>query len=207
MLCNWHLLLIFQVLFDGTKAVAVEFLRNGEKYVVKATKEIILSAGVIGSPKLLLLSGIGPKHDLEKLNVRGCYLGITIYLFNKPDRCFVCDTISSLNKPMWLHGCWSILAIAHSSPSSIWLDSVMQNLRKKANFVVPWKQKAMPFCLWFWVDTVNVYQNNEVLYSSCIFFLILFNRSFLGFCLTDTCGCWFACRAEFTRPFGYDCES
>ncbi|XP_064610228.1 L-sorbose 1-dehydrogenase-like [Liolophura sinensis] len=58
-----------RVLFEGTKAVAVEFLRNGKKYVVKATKEIILSAGAIGSPKLLLLSGIGPKHDLDKLNI------------------------------------------------------------------------------------------------------------------------------------------
>lgn len=50
-------------------AVGVEFMKNKKRYVIKAKKEVILSAGTIGSAQLLLLSGIGPKKDLERLNI------------------------------------------------------------------------------------------------------------------------------------------
>ena len=36
---------------------------------MRCRKEVILSAGTIGSPQILLLSGVGPKDDLEKLKV------------------------------------------------------------------------------------------------------------------------------------------
>ncbi|KAL0567547.1 hypothetical protein V5O48_014443, partial [Marasmius crinis-equi] len=42
---------------------------NGPLFNVTASKEVILSAGVFGTPQLLLLSGIGPKGDLSKLNI------------------------------------------------------------------------------------------------------------------------------------------
>lgn len=51
------------------KAEGIEFLRFGNKYIARAKKGIILSAGAIESPKLLMLSGIGPKKHLEDLNV------------------------------------------------------------------------------------------------------------------------------------------
>lgn len=51
------------------KAEGIEFLRFGKKYTAMAKKGVILSAGVIESPKLLMLSGIGPKEHLEDLNV------------------------------------------------------------------------------------------------------------------------------------------
>lgn len=50
-------------------AVGVEFTKNKQRFVIKAKKEVILSAGTIGSAQLLLLSGIGPREDLEKLNI------------------------------------------------------------------------------------------------------------------------------------------
>ena len=48
----------------------MEILHEGRSRRVCARKEIILSAGAIETPHLLLLSGIGPKEQLEKLEVR-----------------------------------------------------------------------------------------------------------------------------------------
>jgi len=42
---------------------------GGNSYQVLATKEVIVSAGAINSPHLLLLSGVGPKAELKKHNV------------------------------------------------------------------------------------------------------------------------------------------
>lgn len=50
-------------------AYGVEYYKNGTKITAKASKEVILSAGVIGSPQILTLSGVGPKEDLDRLNI------------------------------------------------------------------------------------------------------------------------------------------
>lgn len=51
-------------------AEAVEFVRNNKKYFIRARKEIILSAGAINSPQILMLSGIGPAAELKKHNLQ-----------------------------------------------------------------------------------------------------------------------------------------
>jgi len=57
-----------QVLFEGRRAVGVLASHNGESIRVDA-REIILSAGAIGSPHLLMLSGIGPADQLRAAGV------------------------------------------------------------------------------------------------------------------------------------------
>jgi choline dehydrogenase len=57
--------LVKRVLLNNKIATGVEYKRNGEIARVNANKEVILSAGSIGSPQLLQLSGIGPREVLN----------------------------------------------------------------------------------------------------------------------------------------------
>lgn len=53
------------------RAYGVELVdKNGRKRMVKCGKEVILSAGTVGSPHILLNSGVGPEKDLAKLGIR-----------------------------------------------------------------------------------------------------------------------------------------
>lgn len=61
-----------QILFEGKKAVGVTFTHKDKPQTVKATREIILSAGAYNTPKLLMLSGIGPRQHLQDLKVSSC---------------------------------------------------------------------------------------------------------------------------------------
>ncbi|KJF99261.1 choline dehydrogenase [Photobacterium leiognathi] len=58
-----------KVLLEGKKAVGVEFEQSGKLSQVFATKEVISSAGSIGSVQLLQLSGIGPAAVLENAKI------------------------------------------------------------------------------------------------------------------------------------------
>ncbi|XP_076334605.1 glucose dehydrogenase [FAD, quinone]-like isoform X2 [Tachypleus tridentatus] len=61
---------VTKILFDSHRwARAVKFLHKGLPRVVFARKEIILSAGTINTPQILMLSGIGPRHHLETLGI------------------------------------------------------------------------------------------------------------------------------------------
>jgi len=55
-----------RILFEGDRAVGIEYLKKGKLHQIKANKEVILSAGAIGSPQILQLSGIGSKALLDK---------------------------------------------------------------------------------------------------------------------------------------------
>jgi choline dehydrogenase len=59
-----------QVLFNDKTAVGVLYAKNGTKNEVLAKKEVVLAAGAVGSPHILLLSGIGPKQHLQDMGVR-----------------------------------------------------------------------------------------------------------------------------------------
>lgn len=58
-----------RVIFDGHRAVGVEVVRDGNVHTFKATREVIVSAGPIQSPKLLKLSGVGPGAELQALGI------------------------------------------------------------------------------------------------------------------------------------------
>lgn len=58
-----------RILFEGKKAVGLEYRRNGQLHQAHAAREVILSAGSINSPQLLQLSGIGPAEVLKPLGI------------------------------------------------------------------------------------------------------------------------------------------
>lgn len=60
---------VTRILFEGSRASGIEYTKKGRTFFAKAGKELILSAGAINTPQVLLLSGIGPARDLAALNI------------------------------------------------------------------------------------------------------------------------------------------
>ncbi|MGF1627919.1 MAG: GMC family oxidoreductase [Kiloniellaceae bacterium] len=58
-----------RIVFEGRRAVGIEYTRNGRKATARAGAEVILAAGAVNTPKLLLLSGIGPAEELRALGI------------------------------------------------------------------------------------------------------------------------------------------
>ncbi|MBG6174219.1 choline dehydrogenase [Labrenzia sp. EL_208] len=61
--------LVRKVLIENNRAVGVEFEIGGEIRVANAQREVILSASSVNSPKILMLSGIGPADQLTDLGI------------------------------------------------------------------------------------------------------------------------------------------
>ena len=87
-----------KVIFSGKKATGVRLrLKDGKFLEVKASKEVILSAGSIATPQILMLSGIGPRDHLEEFGISNlvdlpvgkhledhtCSIGVQMSFFNK----------------------------------------------------------------------------------------------------------------------------
>ncbi|MGQ0737361.1 MAG: GMC family oxidoreductase [Acidobacteriota bacterium] len=61
--------LVTRLLLDGRRVTGLEYARNGRREQVHASREVLLCGGVIDSPKLLMLSGIGPAAHLRALKL------------------------------------------------------------------------------------------------------------------------------------------
>jgi choline dehydrogenase-like flavoprotein len=57
------------LVFEGTQVRGVSLLKDGQPVTLKCTREVILCAGSLGSPQILLNSGIGPRAELEAAGV------------------------------------------------------------------------------------------------------------------------------------------
>jgi choline dehydrogenase len=58
-----------KLLFTGCRAVGVDYLRGGSAHAVRGAR-IVVSTGVYHTPQLLMLSGVGPPRELERLGIR-----------------------------------------------------------------------------------------------------------------------------------------
>ena len=61
--------LVDRVLFEGDRACGVIYRQGGAEHVVHATGEVILSAGAIQSPAILMRSGVGPADELRAMGI------------------------------------------------------------------------------------------------------------------------------------------
>ncbi len=61
---------ITRILVENGRAVGVRFLHYNNESEVRAEREVLVTAGAIGSPKLLMLSGIGPADELKALGIQ-----------------------------------------------------------------------------------------------------------------------------------------
>lgn len=57
------------LILDGTRVKGVNFVKDGEMMSAQASSRVVLSAGAINTPKILMLSGIGPKAELDRIGV------------------------------------------------------------------------------------------------------------------------------------------
>ena len=61
--------LVSRILFEGTRAVGIAYLKDGAEEQVRVNKEVILSGGAVNSPQVLLLSGVGPADHLRSMGI------------------------------------------------------------------------------------------------------------------------------------------
>ena len=60
---------ILKLDFEGSRCVGVTYEQDGETKTLRAQKEVLLCAGAVGSPQLLMLSGIGPAAHLKEVGI------------------------------------------------------------------------------------------------------------------------------------------
>ncbi|WP_164102832.1 GMC family oxidoreductase [Candidatus Laterigemmans baculatus] len=61
---------VTRLILEGNRVIGAEYLQNGQSHVVLAEREVVLSAGAFDSPRLLMLSGVGPAEQLRQRGIR-----------------------------------------------------------------------------------------------------------------------------------------
>jgi choline dehydrogenase-like flavoprotein len=79
-----------RIIFEGKRAVGVEYMQGKEKKVLRARREVILAAGAFQSPQLLMLSGVGDSADLSRHGIASVHHlpGVGKNLQDHPDFVF-----------------------------------------------------------------------------------------------------------------------
>ncbi len=82
-----------RILFEGSRAVGVEYRHEGHLREVRAHREVLLCAGALQSPQLLMLSGVGPADRLQQhgIAVRHALPGVGQHLHDHVDVVAVVD--------------------------------------------------------------------------------------------------------------------
>jgi choline dehydrogenase len=136
---------VTRVLFEGHRAVGVEWRRNGEAFHATAAAEVVLSAGAIGSPQLLELSGIGDGERMQGLGVEtrahlpGVGENLQDHLQIRPYyRVSGVPTMNALYADMWRRPLMALeYALFRKGPMSMAPSHMGAFLRSSADYETP----------------------------------------------------------------------
>lgn len=115
--------LVLRVVFEGRRAVGVEYGIGSKRSVARAASEVIITSGAIGTPKLMMLSGIGPAAHLRQHGIAVVqdmagvgqnlhdHFGIDIVAELKGH-----DSLDKYNKPHWALWAGMQYALFNSGP-------------------------------------------------------------------------------------------
>lgn len=135
---------VTRILFDGRRAVGVETAdSSGERQRIAGSR-IVLCAGAIGSPKLLLLSGLGEPQELRKLGIEviASLPGVGRNLQNHPDvavrhECRLPITLHSLLRADRMALAWAKAWFTGTGPASAFPGSAGAFLRSRPDLPLP----------------------------------------------------------------------
>lgn len=115
--------LVHRVIFQGKRATGVEYSVGGVLQIVRADSEVIITSGAIGSPKLMMLSGVGPAAELARHGIKVVHdlpgvgqnltdhFGIDIVAEINGH-----DSLDKYNKPLWALWAGIEYALFNSGP-------------------------------------------------------------------------------------------
>jgi choline dehydrogenase-like flavoprotein len=115
--------LVLRIMFEERRAVGVEYTLGGNPIVARADSEVIVTSGAIGSPKLMMLSGVGPAAHLKSHGIKvvqdlpgvgqnlNDHFGIDIVAELKGH-----ESLDKYNKPHWALWAGMQYALFNSGP-------------------------------------------------------------------------------------------
>jgi choline dehydrogenase len=117
---------VLRILVEKTRAVGVEVAAaSGRRQFLRAKREVILSCGAIGSPRLLMLSGIGPADHLKSLGITPVLdaPGVGSNLQDHLDLCTLCEctgnhTYDKYAKPLWAALAGALYLVFRGGPAA-----------------------------------------------------------------------------------------
>ena len=104
-----------RILFEGTRAVGVQVLRDGVIQTLRARREVVLAAGAFQTPQLLMLSGVGDAHALSQWGIAPVLHvpGVGQNLQDHPDFVFGYRSRSLDSIGVSLRGGWRLVQAAY----------------------------------------------------------------------------------------------
>ena len=97
-----------RIVLEGKRARGIAIADGAGETIITASREVIVSSGAIGSPKLLMLSGIGPRDHLSSVGIDTLHHapGVGSNLQDHVDLCIICEcsgdfTYDKYGKPFW----------------------------------------------------------------------------------------------------------